>query len=138
MGARVMGHVSTEVGIETQTSIRMSNDIRAVVPTITYRNTTSMVDWLCDTFGFRRQLVVKGENGEVEHAELTFGESIIMVVSLQHSPFEKLVVHPDQIGGAETQICYLVVADVEAHYTRAKAKNAEIVLGVQVENCGGH
>jgi uncharacterized glyoxalase superfamily protein PhnB len=127
----------TEINIEKQMSISKSNDIRAVVPTITYRNTTAMVEWLCDTFGFRRQLIVKGENGEVKHAELTFGECMIMVEAVQHSPFEKLVVHPDQIGGVETQTCYLIVADVEAYCAKVKAKNAEIIFGVKAENGGG-
>ena len=127
----------TEIRIGKRMSISMSNDTRAVVPTITYRNTTAMVEWLCDTFGFRRQLIVKGESGEVKHAELVFGDSMIMVAAVQHSPFEKLVVHPDQIGGVETQTCYLVVADVEAHYAKVKAKNAEIIFGVKVENGSG-
>src|SRR5262245_26427663 len=127
-----------EVGMRSKTFANVSNDVAAVVPTITYRNTTAMVEWLCDTFGFRTQLIVKGENGEVKHAELTFGESMIMVGAVQHSPFEKLVVHPDQIGGVETQTCYLIVADVEAHYAKVKAKNAEIIFGIRVENSGGH
>src|SRR5262245_42240234 len=127
----------TKISTEKQMSISMSNDIRAVVPTITYRNTTAMVEWLCDTFGFRRQLIVKGEMGEVKHAELAFGESMIIVDAVEHSPFEKLVVHPDQIGGVETQTCYLIVHDVEAHYAKVKAKNAEIICGIRVENSGG-
>src|SRR5215467_11320146 len=126
----------TEFSVEKQVSISMSNPTRAVVPTITYRNTTAMVEWLCDTFDFRRQLIVKGEHGEVKHAELTFGESMVMVGAVQHSPFERLVVHPDQIGGVETQTCYLIVDDVEAHYAKAKAKNAEIIFGVRGENGG--
>jgi uncharacterized glyoxalase superfamily protein PhnB len=118
-------------------SISISNDIRAVVPIMPYRNTIEMVDWLCDAFGFQRQVIVKGEDKKIKHAELTFGECMIMVVGVQDSPFEKLVVHPDQIGGVETQTCYLVVADVEAHFARAKAKGAEIIFAVRVENHGG-
>ena len=110
---------------------------RAVVSVIAYRDTVAMVDWLCDALGFEKQLVVKGENGEVKHAQLAFGESIIIVVPVGDSAFEKLVVHPDQIGGVETQTCYLIVADVEAHYARAKANGAEIIFGVRVENYGG-
>jgi len=129
--------ISSNSAFERQMSTGMSNDIRAVVPTITYRNTTAMVEWLCDTFGFRRQLVVKGDSGEIKHAELTFGESMIIVGAVQNSPFEKLVVHPDQIGGVETQTCYLIVPNVEAHYAKVKAKNAEIIFEVEVEDCGG-
>ena len=132
-----MDQVPTEIGIKRKIFRGTSNDIMAVVPTIIYRDPTAMVEWLCDTFGFRRHLIVKGENGEVKHAELTFGESMINVISVQHSPFEKLVVQPDQIGGAETQTCYLIVADVEAHHARAKANNAEIIFDVSFEK-GGH
>jgi uncharacterized glyoxalase superfamily protein PhnB len=115
----------------------MLNDIRAVVPTMPYHNTVVMVDWLCEAFGFQRRLIVKGEDGTVKHAELTFGESMIMVVPVQDTPFEKLVVHPNQLGGVETQTCYLVVSDVDAHYVKAKAKGAEIIFGVRVEDRGG-
>jgi uncharacterized glyoxalase superfamily protein PhnB len=115
----------------------MLNDIRAVVPTMPYHNTAAMVEWLCDAFGFQRRFIVKGEDGTIKHAELTFGESMIMVVPVQDTPFEKLIVHPNQLGGVETQTCYLVVADVDAHCIRAKAKGAEIIFGVRVEDRGG-
>jgi uncharacterized glyoxalase superfamily protein PhnB len=127
-----------ETGVGNRKIFRSAaSDIKAVVPTIIYRDPTAMVEWLCNTFDFRKQAIVKEENGKVMHAELTFGESMITVISIQHSPFEKLVVHPDQVGGAETQTCYLIVPDVEAHHARAKANNAEIVFDVSFEK-GGH
>lgn len=132
-----MNQVETEVGIKRKIIHGTANDIMAVVPTIIYRDPTAMVEWLCDTFDFRRHHIVKAENGEVKHAELTFGESMITVISIQHSPFEKLVVHPDQMAGAETQTCYLIVPDVEAHHARAKANNAGIIFDVSFEQ-GGH
>jgi uncharacterized glyoxalase superfamily protein PhnB len=110
---------------------------RAVVSVVAYRNIVAMVDWLCNAFGFEKQLLIKGENGEVKHAQLAFGESIIMVVPVEGSAFERLVVHPEQTGGAETQTCYLVVTDVEAHHARAKTNGAEIIFGIRVETYGG-
>ena len=38
---------------------------------------------------------------------------------------------PADTGGAETQICYLFVADATAHCARAKAAGAEIVLDIE-------
>ena len=131
-----MDQVETQIGVMRKIFRGAADNIRAVVPTIIYRDPTAMVEWLCDTFGFRRHHIVKAENGEVRHAELTFGESMITVISVQHSPFEKLVVHPDQMGGAETQTCYLIVPDVEAHHARAKANNAEIIFDVNFEKGG--
>ena len=131
-----MDQVETQIGAMRKIFRGAGDNVRAVVPTIIYRDPTAMVEWLCDTFGFRRHHIVKAENGEVRHAELIFGESMITVISVQHSPFEKLVVHPDQMGGAETQTCYLIVPDVEAHHARAKANNAEIIFDVSFEKGG--
>jgi len=117
-------------------TISTSNNPRAVVSTLPYRDTIAMVDWLCDAFGFQKRLVVRGKNGDVRHAELTFGESMIMVVPAEDPLFQKLMAHPDQLGGIETQTCYLIVADLEGHCARAKAKGAEIVFDVRVENNG--
>jgi uncharacterized glyoxalase superfamily protein PhnB len=108
----------------------------AVVPTIPYRDVVAMVDWLGEAFGFQKQLVVR-DGGEVKHAQLSFGDSTIMVFPVQDLATEQLVAHPDQVGGVETQTCYLVVTDVDAHFANAKAKGAEIVFGIRTGNYGG-
>ena len=84
---RSFERITTEAGVEEQMSVGISNDIRAVVPTMPYRNTTAMVDWLCDALGFQKQVIVKGEDEKIKHAELTFGESMIMVVGVQELSF---------------------------------------------------
>jgi uncharacterized glyoxalase superfamily protein PhnB len=117
-----------------KSSMRAETGERAVVPIVPYRNAMAMVDWLSDVYGLEKRRVVKDENGEVKRAELAFGDSVIMVVPVQDATLERLVVHPDQIGGVETQTCYMVVADIDAHYARATAKGAEIVSGIQVRD----
>jgi uncharacterized glyoxalase superfamily protein PhnB len=107
------------------------------VPTIPYRNVLAMADWLCSSFGFQKQSVARDDSGEVKHAQLTFGDSTIMVFPVQDFASEKLIAHPDQVGGLETQTCYLVVADVEAHCERAKANGAEIIFDVRSGRYGG-
>ena len=114
-----------------------ANAKSAIVPTIPYRDTAAMVDWLSDAFGFQKQHVAKGENGEIKHARLAFGDSTIMVFPVEDLASERLVVHPDQVGGVETQTCYLVVSDIDAHYARAKAKGADIIFGIRSGNYGG-
>jgi uncharacterized glyoxalase superfamily protein PhnB len=39
-----------------------------------YREAGKMIDWLCDTFGFELCLKVEGDNGRVEHSELSYGD----------------------------------------------------------------
>jgi uncharacterized glyoxalase superfamily protein PhnB len=62
---------------------------------------------------------------------------MVMLGPVQDSAFDKLMVQPDEIGGAETQICYFFVDDAKAHYTRAKAAGASIVLDIEDEADGG-
>jgi uncharacterized glyoxalase superfamily protein PhnB len=115
----------------------IQNKKMAVVPTIPYRNPSVMVDWLCEAFGFEKGLVIKSESGDVKYAHLSLGGSTIMVFPVQDLATEMLVAHPDQVGGVETQTCYIVVADVGAHYATAKEKGAEIIFGVRTGNYGG-
>jgi uncharacterized glyoxalase superfamily protein PhnB len=119
-----------------KTSTSAAGTVKAIVPTIPYRDAGAMVDWLSDAYGFEKQRIVKSENGQFQHAQLTFGDSMIIVVRADASRLERLVVHPDQIGGVETQTCYLVLPDIDAHYARATAKGAEIISGIEGKDGG--
>ena len=44
-----------------------------------YQDAGKMIGWLCTAFGFEVRLKVDGENGRIEHSELTYGEGVIMV-----------------------------------------------------------
>lgn len=108
-----------------------------VIPALRYRNVAAAIDWLCKAFGFAKHLVVIGDNGAIRYVQLTFGSGMVMVGPVQESALGKLMRQPDEIGGAETQTCYFVVKDVAAHYARAKAAGAEIVLDIETRANGG-
>jgi uncharacterized glyoxalase superfamily protein PhnB len=107
------------------------------VPTLRYRDVPAAISWLCRAFGFEKHLVVTGDDGSIRYAQLTFGEGMIMVVPVEDTAFDQLMKQPEEAGGAETQICYLYVADVAAHYTRAKAGGAEILLDLDQGDSSG-
>jgi uncharacterized glyoxalase superfamily protein PhnB len=88
-------------------------------------------------FGFEKHLVVPGEGETIVHAELSFGNGMIMLGSVKESEFDRLMQQPDEIGGAETQTAYVIVSDADAVYARAKAAGAEIVLEIKDEDYGG-
>ena len=44
---------------------------------------------------------------------------------------------PGDVGGANTQNCYLVVSDADAVYRSAREAGAEIVLDIKDEDYGG-
>jgi uncharacterized glyoxalase superfamily protein PhnB len=111
--------------------------VRAVVPMMPYRNPMPMIEWLADAYGFERRRLVRSASGELRYAQLDFGDGTIMVVPAQDRTFERLIVHPDQIGGVETQTCYLVVPDIDGHYAKATSSGAEIVSDIVVDERGG-
>lgn len=78
-----------------------------------------------------------GEGGTVAHAELSFGNGMIMLGSIKRSEFDRLMKQPDEIGGAETQTAYVIVSDADALYAQAKAAGAKIVLDIKDEDYGG-
>jgi uncharacterized glyoxalase superfamily protein PhnB len=40
------------------------------------------IEWLCQTFGFEKDLVVSNEDGTIAHAQLSFGNGMIMLGSV--------------------------------------------------------
>ena len=97
-----------------------------------------MIAWLCDAFGFEKQAVYAGPNDVVMHAQLTFGNGMVMIGSVENeSQASSLMKQPDEIGGAETQSPYLVVSDCKAVYARAKAAGAKILLELDEKEYGG-
>ena len=108
-----------------------------VIPSLRYRNAPAAIDWLCQVFGFEKQLVVANPDGTIAHAQLSFGNGMIMLGSVADTEFGRLMKQPDEIGGAETQSSYVIVSDADLVYARAKAANAEIVREIKDEDYGG-
>jgi uncharacterized glyoxalase superfamily protein PhnB len=108
-----------------------------VIPCLRYRNAPAAIEWLCQTFGFEKQLVVPNEDGTIAHAQLSFGNGMIMLGSTNDTPYGRMIKQPDEIGRAETQSAYVIVADADVIYANAKAAGAEIVMEIKDEDYGG-
>jgi uncharacterized glyoxalase superfamily protein PhnB len=108
-----------------------------IVPCLRYRDAPAAIDWLCQVLGFERHLVVPHSDGTIAHAQLSFGAGMIMLGSCVDSDFGRLMKQPDEIAGCETQTPYLIVADADEVYRRAKAAGAEIVMEIRDEDYGG-
>jgi uncharacterized glyoxalase superfamily protein PhnB len=102
-----------------------------------YRDVAAASDWLCTAFGFQRHFVAASETGVVHFAQLTFGNAMLTLVSVHDTSLNKYMKQPDEIGGAETQSCYLLVIDADAHCARARSSGAEIILDIQDDDFGG-
>jgi len=108
-----------------------------VIPGLRYRNAPAAIDWLCNTFGFERQLVVPMPDGSIAHAQLCLGGGMIMLGSTRDNESSRLIKQPDEIGGAETQSAYILVANADTVYARAKAAGAQIVIEIKDADQGG-
>ena len=108
-----------------------------VVPVIRYRDLPAAITWLCAAFGFEKHRITTDNSGKVMFAQLTFGQAMIMLGPVRESAFDKLLKQPDEIGGAETQVCYFFVTDAHAHCARAKAAGAEVVFDIAHQANGG-
>ena len=114
-----------------------ANTRTTFVSCLRYRNAPAAIEWLCDSFGFERQLVVPGPDNTIAHAQLTFGNGMIMLGSVVESEYARLVRQPDEIGGFETQSGYVIVADADAVYASARSAGATIVIEINDEDYGG-
>ncbi len=112
-----------------------------VIPGLRYHDAPAAIEWLCQAFGFERKLVVPGaEEGTIAHAQLVFGNGMIMLGSAEShggNEYDKLVRPPRDLGGRCTQGAYVIVEDADKHQARAAAAGAEILLEVVDEDYGG-
>ncbi|HEX7158924.1 MAG TPA: VOC family protein [Edaphobacter sp.] len=109
-----------------------------VIPSLRYRDALVAIDWLVKAFGFEKKAVYMGPNNTVAHAELIFGNGMVMLGSAaKEGEYAKLMVQPDEVGLRETKGIYLVVADADAIYASAKAAAAEMVLDIRDMDYGG-
>ncbi|RFP08852.1 MULTISPECIES: VOC family protein [unclassified Duganella] len=108
-----------------------------VIPCMRYRDAPAAIDWLCTTFGFEATLVVPNEDGSIAHAQLSFGNGMIMLGSVFDTEFGRLMKQPSEIGQFNTQSSYLVVNDADKVYDNVKQAGGEILLEIKDEEYGG-
>ena len=107
-----------------------------IIPTLRYQDAHAMITWLCSAFGFTRHMVAEDGSGGIAHAQLTLGDGMLMLGSIRDDEFSRLQSTPAATG-ANSQIPYIVVTDVDAVYETAKAGGAEIVMAIRDEDYGG-
>ncbi|TKT79103.1 VOC family protein [Aquamicrobium sp. LC103] len=94
-----------------------------IYATFRFRDAARMIDWLGEAFGFTVRASYKDDKGTVQHAELAFGSSIIMVGQAREDEYGDIVGGPAATGGKSL---YIAVDDADALYRRASAAGATI------------
>lgn len=111
--------------------------VATIAPVLRYRDLDAAVAWLRTAFGMEPQHTVADAGGVLEYAELRWGSALFLLSKVADSDLDALMAQPDEVGGAATQTCYLVVEDADAHCARASGVGAQIVLGVRDDAFGG-
>jgi PhnB protein len=93
-----------------------------VIPYLNYSDAAAAIEFLCRAFGFEPKLVLPMPDGRVGHAELAYGDNVVMLAST----FDEMgQASPQQLGKYHGSVmCY--VADVDAHHAVAKAAGMTI------------
>jgi len=113
------------------------NTTTTVIPTLRYRDAPAAIEWLCEAFGFEKHLVVPGESQTIAHAQLVFGNGMVMLGSALDREFDKLQKPPSAAGSVPSQSPYIILEDADQHYARAVAAGAEIVMDIKDQDHGG-
>ncbi len=88
-----------------------------VIPVLIYPDVRAAVEWLSAAFGFVERVRI----GENHRAQLRFGEGAVIVGDVRG---ERRPPRPDEV----THSVMVRVDDATAHYERAKAQGARIVM----------
>jgi len=92
-----------------------------ITPYLLYEDVDAALDWLVSAFGFTERMRMTDEGGKANHAEVAVGDGVVMM-GRPGGEYR----NPKHLGGT-TQLIYVYVDDVDAHYERAKAAGARIL-----------
>ena len=108
-----------------------------IIPGLRYRDAHAAIEFLCKAFGFTRHAVYQNDKGNVQHAQLTYGQGMIMLGEVRDDEFGRRIAQPGDIGGRETQCACVTVNDCKAHYLQAVSAGAVIVDDYAEKEYGG-
>ena len=98
-------------------------DAPCIFPTLRFRESARMLDWLKSAFGFAEYAVYR-DGDAIAHAELRLGSSIVMIGQSKDDEYGRLVGGPES---RRTDAIYVAVRDADAACARAEKAGAEIV-----------
>ncbi|TLX56669.1 glyoxalase [Stutzerimonas nosocomialis] len=107
-----------------------------LIPCLRYRDVGAALDWLERAFGFDQQHVVEDEQVGIIHAQVSFGNGMLMIGPVADNEYGRQLRQPDEVGAA-TQGIYVIVNSADALYAQAKAAGAEIVVDLKDQDYGG-
>lgn len=104
---------------------------RSITPYLSVQGAAAAIEFYARAFGARERMRLPGPDGKLGHAELEFGDSVVMLAD----PWPGGYGQPPGEGGAPVTL-HLYVEDVDAAFARAVAAGATQVMPVQTHFYG--
>lgn len=104
----------------------------SIFPTLLYKDAKAAIRTLTEGFGFTEVSVYEDQEGGIAHAELAYGNGMVMLGSQGRGG-----VFARTMGDAGPVGIYVVVEDVDAHHARAAERGIEILTPPTDQDYGG-
>ena len=96
----------------------------AFIPSVVYKDNRAALKWLQKAFGFEPSMVLTDSQDNIVHAEMSFGDGVVMIGSEYFSWTKS----PTAVGGVNTQRIHVRLDNgIDEHCARARAAGAKIV-----------
>lgn len=107
-----------------------------IIPTMRYDDSKKAIDFLCKAFGFEKYQVYEDKSGQIVHAEFKHGTGLIMIGPMIGSELGKHIKLPKDVAGFATQVVFILIRDVEAHFVKSSEFGVEILMALTQKDYG--
>jgi uncharacterized glyoxalase superfamily protein PhnB len=116
----------------------MDDSVQGVVPMLSYADGAAAMAWLSSAFGFEERERWLDERGVLSHGEMSTGRGVIMLAT-PTPDYEGPRLHRSHCGAAAAWAAapwvidgvLVYVADLIAHFERAKTAGASMLSGIE-------
>ena len=110
----------------------MSTPHQTIIPSLRYDNANEAIRWLREAFGLTEHFVVRDEAGHVEHAQLAWRGSVVMLGDASDD------VHNLPYRHGSINLTAESAAQVDEVYERAQAAGATVIQPLTDTDYGSH
>lgn len=105
---------------------------QSIFPALRYKDAAAAIEFLTKAFGFTEVVAYRNDEGVVEHAQLDFRGTSVMLGRRREEEY-------DQVAADVTaSALYVVVEDTDAHCAQARSAGAQIVKEPHDQDYGSH
>lgn len=94
---------------------------QSIFAALRYKDANAAIEFLTKAFGFTEVVAYRNDEGVVEHAQLDFRGTSIMLGQRREGEYDEIT------ADVHASALYVVVEDTDAHCAQARAGGAQIV-----------